>query len=206
MTDYRDIIHALTHHCRIMSAEQIAAHWFAHTVSPVKIALQFLRRQKHQGILRLEHAMIHPPLELELPIIDWHPGISSVPNFHAVAWQVQSRWNRTLVRGVIVSATHEARYLSGGVIGGRPIRKTEISHDITLAQLWLRLRRTDPEVARQWMPEDALLDQRPSGKIPDALIGNHNSQVAIELGGKAYSAKRLSAIHDAHRHRRYQLY
>jgi hypothetical protein len=206
MTHYRDIFDSLTHHCRVMTAEQIANYWFAHTASPVKIAHQFLRRQQRQQLLKLEHAMIHPPLELVEPIIDWKPGFSDEPHWESIAWQVQSRWNRNPVRAIIVSATHEARYLCGGAIGGRSIRQTEISHDITLAQLWLRLRQTAPEIAAQWIPEDAISAERLGKRRPDAFLGNDDSQIAIELGGKAYSAKRLSAIHAAHRHRHYHLY
>lgn len=206
MTHYRDIIHALTHYCRIMTAEQIANYWFDHTVSPVKIALQFLRRQEHQGLLRLEHAMVHPPLELREPILDWQPSTSTEPNWQSVAWRVQSRWNRHPVRAVIVSATNHARHLSGGPIGGRPVRQTEISHDVTLAQLWIHLRQTDPETASHWTPEDAFTVSGPGHKKPDAVFGSGDSAIVIELGGKAYSAKRLAAIHAAHRHRHYRLY
>lgn len=206
MTRYRDIIHTLTHHCRLLTAEQIATHWFAHTVSPVKITLQFLRRQERQGLLRLEHTMVHPPLELCEPLVHWQPEMAEEPNWQSVAWRVQSRWNQCPVRSVIVSATHRARIHSGGPIGGRPIRQTEMSHDVSLAELWLRFRTIDPTVASSWIPEDALSGIAPNGKKPDGLITVAGNEIAVELAGKAYSAKRLAAIHAAHRHRHYRLY
>jgi hypothetical protein len=205
MTKYPEILQALTHHCRLMTAQQIAQQWFGHTVAPTKIALQLLRRLERRRLLDLEHAMVHPPLRVETPIFEW-PGETHEPDWERLAWAAQSRWNKEPRLSVIASATPVAQKLIGGPIGGRPIRQTEISHDVTLAQLWLSLRNTEPTVAASWIPEDALSGFGPNQKKPDALITVADNEIVIELAGKAYSAKRLAAIHAAYRHRHYRLY
>lgn len=205
-TRYLDIGLVLTHHLRLLTAEQIGRNWFAHTVAPTKIALQFLRREERRGLLKLEHAMIHPPLNLQEPILDWRPESSTEPNWQTLAWKVQSRWNQHPVRAVVVSATSKARNLTGGPIGGRPTRPLEISHDATLAEIFLQLRRTHSLAATTWIPEDALTDFGHGKKKPDALITIAEQEVLLELAGKAYSPKRLADIHAAHRHRPYRMY
>jgi hypothetical protein len=164
-----------------------------------------LRRLERRGLLKLEHAMVHPPLCLEEPLFEWQTETLE-PDWERLAWMAQSRWNKDPVLSVIVSATAEAKKLTGGPIGGRPIRQTEISHDVTLAQLWLRFRKTEPIVAPSWIPEDALSGFEPNQKRPDALITVAGNEIVLELAGKAYSAKRLAAIHAAYRHRHYRLY
>jgi hypothetical protein len=203
---YFDIVHTLTHHCPVLTAEQIGRYWHPHTVAPEKIALQLLRRQARKGLLKLDHSMIHPPLKIHEPLIDWRPGISIEPQWESVAWKVQSRWNQNPVRAVIVSATKEARTLTGGPLCGRPTRPLELSHDVTLAEIFLSLRQRDAKAASHWLPDDVLTGYGEGDKKPDAVIGHGDAGIVIELGGKAYSAKRLNAIHDAHRHRHYQLH
>jgi hypothetical protein len=73
-------------------------------------------------------------------------------------------------------------------------RRTEVSHDLHVTAIYLKLAREAPDLARKWIHEDALRATREAGQlIPDAMIGD----TAIEFGGR-YRADKLRAIHRGH--------
>lgn len=200
---YTTVVEMLTHNVRVLADSQVAKL----RDLPVKIARQGLRRLERSGLVTLETCAIHPPLQLPEPLVDWIPGTTDKPPpFDAIAWQAESRWTKPLVRAVVVCATRKAQRLTGGTLGSRRIRPLELSHDITLSEIFLGLQTADPETARRWVPEDALKDFGPAEKRPDAVLRDGTTETLIELCGKAYSAKKLRAIHAAFSTRRYRIY
>jgi hypothetical protein len=82
--------------------------------------------------------------------------------------------------------------------GGRPPRPTEWTHDLHLAEVYLRLRAVSPARARTWRHEDleshATAD-RAGAKLPDAFVVDGQLPTAIELVGASYSTEKLLEFH-----------
>ena len=107
-----------------------------------------------------------------------------------------------------VIATRQATREFGGYIGGRRPRDSETTHDIHLAQVYLRLRTRQPELLSQWVSE-AQQYAEGGGKnerLPDVIIRDTGiPQFVIEFGG-AYSKPKLEAFHAASAEIPYQLW
>lgn len=71
-----------------------------------------------------------------------------------------------------------------------------MSHDLTLAGIYLRLRASDPAVAESWIPEYRMrrLGFGDRMRLPDALVERQGERVVIELGGE-YSTAKLTEFH-----------
>ncbi len=93
---------------------------------------------------------------------------------------------------------------------GRVPRRSEATHDLGLASVFLRLLAEQPAKARSWVPESELVKahKRNSSKIPDALLRTKSGrETVIEFGGE-YSKAKLIEFHEdcAARRRGYQLW
>jgi hypothetical protein len=185
---------------------QVARLAFQHTKEPEIIAQQWARRQARAGLLTLQYIAVHPELKLHEPLLEFHPG-DPLPNFDALAWQVQSRWKLPPEMTLVATATKKARQFTGGVIGGRPIRHREVTHDVHVASVYLRLRETDCELSKRWMPEDAVYATNAHEfrtKVPDAVLTGKEPLI-VEFAGK-YSARKLRSLHAEYSKSRYQLW
>jgi hypothetical protein len=150
----------------------------------------FLQRLAGRGLITLRRAMVHPEIPLDKPAFVWRPG-DAAPNFDRIAWGLRSRWKLRPLDTVVAVATYKARHCFGGVIGGRPIRRTEICHDLHVTALYLKLCRESPELARLWIHEDELsCNCHHRTQVPDAIIGER----AIDFGGR-YQAAKLRTMH-----------
>lgn len=189
---YNDCLSWLTRNIRALSDGQIAR---VRGVSPA-IVRQGFRRLERRGLVSLSQGFIQIPNAIGEPLYEWRPNADTLkPDWDSLSYKAQSRWNVPPLRALVASATKQAMELTGGRIGGRPSRPLEMSHDLTLTQLFLRMLAQDPEVANHWFPEDALTGLSAGEKRPDALLRTIGKDVFIELAGKAYSAKKLEAIH-----------
>lgn len=188
-TGYHTIVQLLTHNLRLITDSQVAKLRGV----PVKIARQGLRREEQSGYIKLDDVHLHPPLPLDVPLVEWNPESESMAtDWDAIAWKAQSRWNMPPVRALVASATKKGQQLTGGPLGGRPLRLLEISHDATLTEVFLR---QPLETRRHWIPEDALTEFGTGEKRPDAVLRLDDQDIFVELAGKAYSAEKLRSIH-----------
>jgi hypothetical protein len=200
------IVHLLTKKVRVLTDEQLARTFFASAKKPIRQARETARRLEGKGLAIVQTSMVHPELLLEQPLLDWKPG-DVEPNLDRLGWQTASRWTKPPLRTFVVSATVKARQLVGGYCGGRPERAREICHDIHVTSIFLHLRRTQPDWAMAWVPEDqTAADQRwrPQSRIPDAIIQN-DPQVYVDFGG-SYKAEKLKLIFAAWRTVRFQIW
>ena len=88
------------------------------------------------------------------------------------------------------------RYFGGP--RGRTPRERELTHDIHLSAVYLRLREDDrPDLLPWWAFEETIVEARGHHreKLPDALIVSPQEVQAIEFGG-AYGKKKVQAFHD----------
>ena len=99
----------------------------------------------------------------------------------------------------MIATTKSAKRFGG--VGNRPPRRTETSHDLHLAALYLRLHEENPERASNWLSEDILVKQRKTRReraqpLPDALVMENQTTTVIEMGGASYTAEKLYRLHD----------
>ena len=193
------VIWTLTRKLRVMTLEQAARTWWADRPYPVKAARDRLAKLRDDGLLHLTSLMAHPELELTEPVFRWHPD-DPAPEFGPIAYRLQSRWTRPMKATPVVGATRQANREFGGYIGDRIPRPSEVSHDIHLAQVYLKLVGRDPKLAQRWTCEQQLYAQGRgrNQRLPDAIIRPRRAGAGdgwvLEFGG-AYSKKKLEEFH-----------
>lgn len=192
------ILELLTQKVRVVTELQAANTYFAGNARPNKAARETLRALEQKGLVVLSRSLLHPVLSLEAPLFVWKPG-DTAPDTYELAWQIQKRWKATPTQTLMARATDRARTITGGTIGGRPQRRTEMLHDIHVTELYLTLCHTQPEVAQSWTHEDTLHEAgrfKTGDKIPDAVTLRDGLEVALDFGGR-YKAEKLELIHTA---------
>ena len=180
------VVQLLTQHVRVLGAHQLSG-------LNLRQASRLLKRLHALRMLSVRTVIVPPELPLAGPLFSWEPG-TAPPTFDRLAWQLASRWRGKPHRMLIAYATAETCYAVGSSFAGRAPRRTEVSHDLHVTAIYLKLVRENPERARLWIHEDAIRAPSEVGQlIPDAMVGD----TAIEFGGR-YRAEKLRAIHRGH--------
>ena len=189
-----EIVWALTHLVRVFLLWQLARTWWSQSPDPARACRRWIMRREQDGLLRVIHGSAIE-LNLKTPLVSWQPG-DELPKFSQIEYQLRYRWRQPLVPAMCITATPKASRQLGGYIS--PVRDLEVVHDVNVAAVWLRLRETDPQLARRWISDDELY-ARGYGRgdtLPDAVIqARGRTRKVIELAGK-YSVTRLREIHD----------
>jgi len=190
----RDLLDTLTLRVRVLSVAQVARCWFGHVGEPVRQASRRLAILERSGLIQQASMPARPELVLHRPLLMWRPGRDE-PDFNGLATALDRRWREPAAPTKVLIATRRAGNSRGG-FGGRWPRRSELSHDLTLAGLYLAWRSTRKGPQSEWISEARLrregfgLEQR----LPDAMIRDAGDRRIIELGG-AYSAAKLRDFH-----------
>jgi hypothetical protein len=204
----RILLATLTRKVRVLTIAQIARTWFADSQTPLKSAWRRLHTLRAEGLVDVILMMAHPEIQLRHPAIAWKPG-SPMPSLGEISYRLRARWTEPMIGTRMAVATDHASHRFGGYVAGRRPRRSEATHDIHVAQLYLRLLRERPAYAKRWISEQELyvLGGGRNEKLPDALIRNsrRDSDIVVEFGG-AYSKPKLAEFHEAEQHRRYELW
>jgi hypothetical protein len=190
-----DICRILTHKVRVLSLPQIAATWFASAADPLRAARKCVAALREAGLITVATLVVHPPVAVPAPLVTWSPG-DSEPNLGSLAYRLERRWPLAPVPTMVVTATRQAASRYGGH-GGRQSRRTETSHDLSLAGLYLEMRMRSPLRAEAWRSEAALLAEGWGRRqpLPDALLRfERGRQVVVEFAG-TYPKHRLERFH-----------
>lgn len=205
------LVDLLTTKVRLLSLPQVTELCFVHAKEPRVIARKHLRRMEQKGLVHLLSVMTLKDMQLERPLLDWHPG-EGLPDFGHISWLAEKRLSTQLSSTLVVHATKAVQAKTLGAIGSRPPRSQEITHDLMVSSVLITLMNESPVLAASWRPEDALLKDLvweqgdfSEATIPDALVHDGTAEIAIDIVGR-YSPKKLAAIHDAHSQSRYQLW
>jgi hypothetical protein len=148
------------------------------------------------------------PFRPERPLATWEPG-DEEPDFGRISYLLKTRFKAPARAKTVVIATAEAAKRLGGHGGRRP-RRSEATHDLGLAAVYLHFLATAPRRAANWISE-AGLTRRGEGrhsKLADALVtGSNGPGTVIEFGGE-YSKAKLAEFHAdcEERQRRYELW
>jgi len=206
-----ELLTMLTAKVRCLRGDQVARLWFGHAHAPARIAGQYLKRLERKSLVQLSKTMTLPEIPFQAPLLDWRPG-GPEPSFDRTAWQAETRLAQAPQATLVVTATVAAQALTGGPLGKRAIRPIELAHDLLAAQLFEKFWRELPAVAVSWRPEDELVQESyqtwntlDRQLVPDAVVTDDGVEIAIEIVGR-YSAEKLRKLHEARRHRRYQLW
>lgn len=193
----REILVALTHKVRFLSAEQIARTWWGTTQSVRGEARKALRALVAEGLAIERTLSAHPELLLEAAIYTWTPG-DPAPNPNRAAYALRSRWTKPLQDTLVFVASRRAAERFGGV-GGRIKLPLQATHDLHVATVYLHYRCTMPAAAEQWCSEEILARRsrpKPGEKLPDAVLCNALGEpfFVVEFGG-SYGADRVAKLH-----------
>jgi hypothetical protein len=121
---------------------------------------------------------LHPmrsELPLEEPVSRWAPGMPP-PAAGPISYRLQSRWKSHPELTKCIAASATARRYFGGPRGRKP-RERELTHDIHLSAVFLRLREEHSELIRYWAYEETIVEARGHHreKLPDAIIVSPNT-------------------------------
>ncbi len=189
----RELIVALTHRVRFLTAGQVARAWWPNTVH-TEAAERRLRELRRAGYLRQTIVHARPELPLDEPVFRWTPG-APPPRFAAVSHALRRRWRDPVQPTAVVLAARAAAARFGGA-GGRLKRALQATHDLHVAAVYLRVLLERPEIAEGWASEDLIAPSRRGQKLPDAIIHDPTSRplLVIEFGGE-YDAERVERVH-----------
>jgi len=182
------VIEVLSTKVRLLTLEQIAESFFHDLSRPIDSARAALRRAERLGLVVTKWGMAHPRISVLAPLYRYDEAESTpAPLFGRLSWHARRRFGKAPVRTLYATATHTCK---AALVGGSArvgVRTSELTHDLCVGEVWLRLRQTDPERAAVWQGEDELDSV---GIRPDALTGD----MAVEFVGK-YSAQKLTRLY-----------
>lgn len=139
-------------------------------------------------------ARVLPPLTE--PIARWSPG-EPPPDFGALAWRLEKRWDVPPQVLPVYRAGPGARrvYGSGTCSGG--LNFAALSHDLACADMLIAFAARYPERLPHWVGEDVRKDGLARGeKLPDVILFDDNLKpyLVCEMAG-SYPKVRLEAFH-----------
>jgi hypothetical protein len=173
-----------------------------------EVVRRTLRELISAELLEFADVLAKPMLPLLSWHFCWHPG-DPEPDFSALAWDLEKRWKLALEPVRIYFASQKCRQIFGGVTKGKPKTQSQLSHDLHVSGVWLRLAETSPALAKAWVHEDELESEYEDGESrPDAVLYEKGRPTcAIEFGG-GYPADKLESQHlgCAERNLPYQLW
>lgn len=188
------LIDALTLRIRALSVEQIARTWFCNSQDPRRSALRRIATLARVGAVERLEAHARPELSLTQATAVWMPD-KPAPDFEALSYQLARRWRQPAVPVSVVIATREAGAWNGGYGGRRP-RRSEFSHDLSLAGVYLNWLQRDSHGTARWISEATLRKHGfgERGILPDAMVEERGRRHIVELGG-VYGAVKLREFH-----------
>jgi len=194
-----DLLMSLCSKVRVFSVGQVAAGWFAGAATPRAYCLERLRTLRR--FVELATVSAHPLLDLAKPIATWSPG-DPQPDFEKVSYRLTSRWTEAPEPVRIAVASQACCHHFGAPY--KKLLASQVTHDLHLAELYLRARQSGSQRAASWTSETELARLREPAarggeegeKLPDAALLDQDGQPRsfIEFGGQ-YPAVRVKNFH-----------
>lgn len=188
------ILETLTKRVRVLSVSQVADTWWGGQKTGVKLAKARLFELERRGMVQLLAGLARPLPKLTEPVMTWTVG-DPTPDFGSVSYRLRSRWTLPARRTLVAVATADAGSRFAGK-GGRVPRASELTHDLCLAGVYLKILATDPRRAKAWVSEASLYERGEgrNSRLPDAAIVTRARRTVIEFGG-AYPPGKVADFH-----------
>jgi hypothetical protein len=191
-----EILDHLSTSVRLFSLDQIARAWWGNSEDPQKLADERMLRLARAGWVERYSVLVRPLPKITAPVACWRPG-KSAADFGKVAWRVQSRWKKGSRKCLVVVASDRTTKSRLGK-SARGIRQYfQLTHDLGVAETFLRFRETRPEEATLWRGEGMIASLRRKRKVPDAIISGDTiwpPKLIVEFAG-AYARRRIEVFH-----------
>ena len=163
-----EIVLSLVTKIRVITVAQAARTWWGNSLSARATAKRQLDSLVTRGDLLKYILRAHPEQPLPKPVWSWNPG-EPEPPYGVLSYRLRKRWTEPLVPTIVyVASTRSARLYAGS--GGRLAHPLQVTHDLHVSALYVRLLRTEPDKAAQWVSEDVLAPLLRGKKIPDAEL------------------------------------
>ena len=190
-----EILRALSLDVRLLTLGQIASAWWSDSHAGLSTARRRLARLTDTGFLNRLRFAARPLPKIEEPLCRWTPGDAD-PNFHALSWKLQSRWQHGARPTTVYTATRRTSNLFGGPLRGLLKRSFQ-------ARTTWGLPPCTSVTANEMRPAHTCGSGRTAsattienGPMPFSPGPDVPPHLAIEFGG-AYKPERLR---DFHRH------
>jgi len=201
------ILVTLAEKVRCLSLQQIAGYWWNDCRRPRETARGRLRELDSLGWVELHQVFARPLIDLTEALARWREG-DAPPNFAAISHVLKNRFKEPAKATPVAIASRQTgkRY---GCPAGRSPRRSEATHDLGLASVYLHFLRNEPAWAEAWISEARLIaaGEGRASKLADALVRTPSGETVIEFGGE-YGKAKLEAFHEdcAERGRSYELW
>lgn len=194
------VLRFLSLRVRVASRSQITRTWWP-AANDRRTAERRLDKLESAGFVRSIRSLVTLPSCIE-PVCRWVPG-ESPPEFGTVAWRLQRRLTSMPRTERVYLSTAKGARRFGGVRSDVLVHPFQLSHDLGVAEMYLALLASRPELAEQWIDEARLAPYRVRQKLPDAVIAAAPTDVphlVLEYGD-SYPKRRLLDFHEDCRER-----
>jgi hypothetical protein len=179
--------------------ERSLARWWPDNDAGRENMSRRLNQLCREGLLVRHRAMAHIA-DVAL-FYHWTPAMPA-PEFGALAWELAKRWEQIEPKpATFYSASTRAAKHYGGVIKNPLKSPAQISHDLCLGDLFVKLAHLSPLLASAWVPESLIANSRGYGeKVFDAYIVDSTSTPAlgIDVAGASYAASNGARLRELH--------
>lgn len=195
------IARALALQVRLLTVDQITRCWFSHCTNPLPRAEQAIAKLKRSGLIERRIFEAHPFIRLTRPLFSWNPGDRNPTSAQLddLADRLENRWKIGTQAIEAYIATKDASHIFGAFSDARHEKHSEATHDLHLANVFVRYHVKEQNSQLSWWGEAAFpkLGFEIKGmKDPDAFLldGDGRAQRVVEFAG-VYSAEHLTTFH-----------
>ncbi len=188
-----EILDTLVRRVKVLSVAQVARTWWPEAAG-ANAARKRIRQLARAGHVRVVRILAGEERIVTNALARWMPG-QEVPDFTMVVSHTARRWDSPTRSVLCLVATPLAAARFGSTF--RTPRLSEGTHDLHVAQLYLRLLRATQWGSQHWEGEAcSAVKALPGQKVPDALLRLPGQPMAIEVVGESYSVDKLRELHE----------
>jgi hypothetical protein len=188
----RQIVGTLLKKVRVVSLGQVVMTWWGGRTTP---AARRLRRLEAGGWIIGERLLARPLLPLDAPLFVWAPG-EPPPDCGHLSYRAQARWHVPAEPTLVWYAAPTAAARLGGHARGAVKNHCQVTHDLHVCELYLKLLRSGDPRAAAWVGEDVLTPGLLGPGVPDAVLMRRGKPVRVVEFGGAYPPNRFEKFHE----------
>lgn len=185
-----EIVGALSRSVTVMTVEQVQRCWWPGALSCAACGRRIRELADRRLVVR-RSLMAAPPVPLGGPLLSWSPG-ESLPDFGPILIQARRRIVGPPSSLAVVMGAPMGAALVGGVV--HEPRPSDVTHDLLLAEVMLRIRIDEPEILRFWRRGGGGR-RGPGERIADAVLARPGRPLHLEVVGSSYTQTKLVLLH-----------